>query len=247
MKFYERIGVYGLAIAMSFMFTACDEDDQDDGPTEETEDPTPNTGTVKDAEGNTYSTVVIGELEWMSENLRSSSAQGLVVCYDEEDENCGIYGNMYDLTAVTQGQAPSTSRVQGVCPDGWFIPRRDDYSFMVNNTAPGGVNWNSNQLKANSDLWFGSGAGNNESGFAALPGGRLNLVDDGAGGFTYSFFDLAQASHLWWVGHIENPNQFHAGTFTLSAGSNTISYGDMNAESTVLNNRAAPCRCVRPL
>ena len=231
-------------LVLSLVFTSCDEDDSDDnGP--DPEEPTLETGTVTDAEGNTYATVVIGDLEWMSENLRTSSATGIVECYDEDDENCGVYGNLYDFTAITQGEAPATSRIQGLCPDGWFLPHRSDITDMINFAGSG--TYLPDDLKADSDLWFGSGAGNNETGFSALPGGRLNISDLDSGTPVYNFVDITQAANFWWIGHIENVEQFYAGTFGIPAGGNTFSYGDMNAQSEVVDNRATSCRCVKPL
>lgn len=244
MKICKRFGYFIPMLVLPLTFTACDEDDSDEnGP--DTEEPTLETGTVTDAEGNTYATVVIGELEWMSENLRTSSATGITECYDEDDENCGIYGNLYDFTAITQGEAPSTSRIQGLCPDGWFLPHRNDITEMINFAGSG--TYLPDDLKADSDLWFGSGAGNNETGFSALPGGRLNISDLDTGTPTYNFVDLTQSANFWWVGHVGNAEQFYAGTFSIPAGGNTFSYGDMNAQSEVIDNRAASCRCVKPI
>ncbi|MCA1761770.1 MAG: FISUMP domain-containing protein [Cryomorphaceae bacterium] len=245
MKNFKKMGFYSLALALAFTFSSCDEDDSDSEPDVENEDPSTETGTVTDSEGNTYSTVVIGNLEWMSENLRTSSAIGTVECYDEDSDNCGVYGNLYDFTAITQGEDPSNNRLQGICPDGWFLPRRDDFSDMVNFAGSG--TYLPDDLKADSDLWFGSGAGNNETGFSALPGGRLNISDDGAGNLTYNFVDITQTASIWWIGHIDNTDQFFAGSFAIPAGGNQFSYGDMNSQSEVINNRATSCRCVKPV
>jgi len=79
-----------------------------------------------DNEGNIYKTVVIGNQEWMAENLNTSvHTYGYSNCYGDLPENCTKYGRLYTIEAVMNGQPPSLynpSGIRGICPAGWHIP-----------------------------------------------------------------------------------------------------------------------------
>lgn len=100
----------------------------------------PNCGTVTDADGNVYNTVIIGSQCWMRENLRvtkyasgtsiplgsSTSTSDPYRYYPDDDAgNVSTYGYLYNWLAVMNGSVSSASNpsgVQGVCPDGWHLP-----------------------------------------------------------------------------------------------------------------------------
>ena len=108
----------------------------------------PGTPSVTDIDGNTYSTVQIGEQCWMRSNLRATRyADGTAVsagnsAYSETDpyyydyENCFTLperGYYYNWPAVMHGQPSSTtnpSEVQGICPDGWHVPSNLEWKQM---------------------------------------------------------------------------------------------------------------------
>ena len=145
-----------------------------------------------DIEGNSYSTVVIGQQLWMAENLRTGSyangdaiptlnsalwqatTDGAYAIYSNQAVNDSIYGKLYNWYAVND--------VRGICPSGWHVPLDPDYKTLeleldmspaeVNNTGYRGALQNlDGQLKA-SILWVPpSIADSNSSGFSALPAG----------------------------------------------------------------------------
>jgi len=102
-------------------------------------------GIVYDIEGNAYRTVIIGDTEWMAENLRvtkfndgSTLGAGLNsggwqlggaittplwgnVSYIEANKE--VYGLLYN------GYAIATSK--NICPMGWHIPLLSDYDNLV--------------------------------------------------------------------------------------------------------------------
>ncbi|TVQ87848.1 MAG: hypothetical protein EA393_09985 [Bacteroidetes bacterium] len=85
--------------------------------------------TVTDIDGNVYRTVIIGDQEWMAENLRvTHDASGNDItryCYDNDETNCELYGGLYTWHTVMNGQSSSSSNpsnVQGICPTGWHVP-----------------------------------------------------------------------------------------------------------------------------
>ncbi len=106
--------------------------------------------TVTDVEGNVYQTVVIGNQEWMAENLRTSKYrdgtdipgglsnadwqsqdEGAYALYphnnvdgiDSEQEMIEAYGKLYNWYAVDDSK--------GLCPEGWYVPTDSDWTQLV--------------------------------------------------------------------------------------------------------------------
>jgi len=117
--------------------------------------------TVTDIDGNTYSTVVIGNQEWIAENLKvthyadgtalvdGTGAGNITGDYttkyyfwynDDSTANADTYGALYTWAAVMNGSASSDanpSGVQGVCPTGWHVPSDAEWTeltdYLTNN------------------------------------------------------------------------------------------------------------------
>ncbi len=113
----------------------------------------PDCGTLTDIDGNTYQTVVIGNLCWMRENLKTTKfndGTSLSEITDDEDwleavssydtpaycwynndfNNYGkIYGALYNLTAI---------RNDKLCPQGWHVPDNEDWYAMFQTLAAQG-------------------------------------------------------------------------------------------------------------
>tara|TARA_B100000508_G_scaffold55003_3_gene42653 strand:- start:18535 stop:19245 length:711 start_codon:yes stop_codon:yes gene_type:complete len=174
MKIFKTL----LVLTVSFNFIGCTKDDN-------AIVHIPGNG-ITDIEGNKYSTVIIGDQEWMAENLNTSffkngdsipstgnSAQVLI--YDDDPQNAEIYGKLYNFKAVTD--------TSGLCPCGWEVPRELDYAKLINYL--GGYKEGLKKLKSKGNLYDGTGlwvkrtndhlyAGTNLSGFHAIPGGMAN-------------------------------------------------------------------------
>lgn len=148
--------------------------------------PCPGTPTVTYA-GKNYNTVLIGTQCWLKENLDvgtmiqgnlDQTNNGVIekYCYDNNPDNCAIYGGLYQWAEVVQYQngatnylranPPFSGYVQGICPPGWHVPTRPEFEILK-----GAVNNNSNTLKEVGQ-GSGSGAGTNTSGFSALFAGK---------------------------------------------------------------------------
>jgi len=103
--------------------------------------------TVTDIDGNVYPTLVIGEQEWMAENLRVTryrngdlllfdqpfniwqvSSEGLWAYYDNNPENGAVYGKLYNWNAV--------ANAKGLCPVGWRVPSDNDWQQLVEFVDP---------------------------------------------------------------------------------------------------------------
>ncbi len=96
---------------------------------------------VTDIDGNTYQTVIIGEQEWMAENLKtityndgepielavsdsawSNNTTGAYCWYDNNEYlYADTYGPLYNGHAVITGN---------LCPDGWHVPSDDDWKTL---------------------------------------------------------------------------------------------------------------------
>ena len=183
-------------------------------------DDDPSDGTVTDIDGNVYQTVIIGDQEWMAENLRPTrDANGNDItryCYDDDETNCDLYGGLYTWHTVMNGESSSSSNpsgVQGICPTGWHVPSDAEWTELVNYVVSQGYpnEWDNqngagNALKScrqdGSPLdgcntsehprWKANPTyyGFDEFGFSALPGGYRNSGGD---------FGYVGGDGYWWA------------------------------------------------
>lgn len=144
-------------------------------------------------DAHSYQTVQIGNQCWMKENLNyDQNSFGNDWCYDNDANNCTIYGRLYDWEATMAGASTSSSNpsgVQGVCPTGWHVPSDVEWTQLTDYLSAnsqywcGGIstqiakslaattNWNTYTTTCESGNDLNT---NNSSGFTALPGGARN-------------------------------------------------------------------------
>jgi len=94
-----------------------------------------------------YKTINIGGLEWMAENLNygefitvtdTARDNGLVEKYSFNDDPDlkGEFGGYYTYYDWMEMMNHDTTSIQGICPPGWEIPRRDDWRLIIEYPRP---------------------------------------------------------------------------------------------------------------
>jgi uncharacterized protein (TIGR02145 family) len=164
-------------------------------------------------DGKIYRWVKIGEQTWMAENL-SHAVPTRSWCYENKEENCALYGRLYDWYAAmdfSNATSKDPSGVKGVCPEGWHLPSNAEGVKLLNSIGDQpkeliSANWvndyYANRLSHMSyiPIYF-DGDYNDSYGFSALssglrrPGGDFEnkgacwwLTDQGRAETTARFF-----------------------------------------------------------
>jgi uncharacterized protein (TIGR02145 family) len=155
---------------------------------------------VSDKDGNAYHSVIIGNQEWLVENLKTTkyndgTAIPLVTdnaawaslttpgyCFYDNDAgvNKTTYGALYNWYTVNTGK---------LCPTGWHVPADAEWTTLSN--FLGGEIVAGGKLKETGTIHWGTpnDGATNSDGFTALPGGfRQN---DG------SFYNIND-DDFWW-------------------------------------------------
>lgn len=145
---------------------------------------------VDDRDGRIYKIVTIGKQTWMAENLNFGTMNSY--CFNDSAEYCAKYGRLYTWAAAVgkserecgSGKECNLPRkgVQGVCPDGWHLPKFDEFQNLFD--AVGGGDVAGEVLKAKT-VWENNGT--DLYGFSALPAGFRNIV----GGY------IGESAYFW--------------------------------------------------
>lgn len=143
-------------------------------------------------DGKIYSTLIIGNQEWMAENLNYETSSGSWI-YNNISNNASTYGRLYDWRTA-----------HNVCPSGWHLPSDDEWKQLemvigiseidADKIGMRGTDQGS-KLKSTSG-WNSNGNGTNEYGFNALPGGIYTTWGgfDGEGDKAYFWSSTAYSS-----------------------------------------------------
>jgi uncharacterized protein (TIGR02145 family) len=167
-------------------------------------------GSMTDQEGNVYKTIVIGDQEWMAENLKVSHyANGDTIssltndadwfstntgawCYFNNDSQYDCpYGKLYNWYATVDNRS--------LCPSNWHVPTYGEWweliAFLGGQEAAGGLLKSSGNSTTGNGIWNDPNlGGTNGSGFSAIPSG--NRVSFGLG------FGIGSGAG-WWTSTIE--------------------------------------------
>lgn len=125
-----------------------------------------------------YRWTKIGSLTWFAENIHFETFDvngPTSYCNPEDPSYCSTYGRLYNW-----------STAQTVCPSGWHLPSKEEWSSLFASVnAPG---QEAKVLKADSSLWT-TNTGTDTFGFSALPGGSYT-------GSTYLWIN---SNGYWWT------------------------------------------------
>jgi len=128
--------------------------------------------------GKTYNTIKIGDQCWMRENLDAgtmvnfgepSGDNGVIekFCRNNNPQNCEVYGGLYTWDEMMQYTLDEST--QGICPDGWHLPTKNDFQELISHI---GLNWESGGAlkEMGTEHWKAPNTGaTNHSGFTLLP------------------------------------------------------------------------------
>lgn len=187
--------------------------------------------------GVTYNIVQIGNQCWFSENLNIGTMINSYEncrdneifekhCYDDNEENCTVYGGLYQWNEAMQWV--TSEGAQGICPTGWHIPTDSEYTELTDNL--GGETIAGGKMKEYGTAhWMSPNTGaTNSSGFTGLPGGALI--------FPGNFAEITMTAYF----------------FTSTQTSSTMAYGitltydsdDIKSSSSVKSNPLS-IRCIK--
>ena len=220
--------------------------------------------TVTDYNSNTYNTVQIGSQCWTKENLKTThymngtaiplgSTASTTVAYrynpNNDAANVATYGYLYNWPAVMNGEAsPNTihSGVQGICPDGWHVPRDREWQEMEFAAGMSASDTVRQQFRGNivarlcgntgwSSSSVANAAGNtsaenrNSTGFSICPAGYYNAA---------SSEGVVHEAEFWTASMYNSDSSFRRDCFYTNVGINRTAFN---------KNRGFSVRCVHDI
>jgi uncharacterized protein (TIGR02145 family) len=169
-----------------------------------------------------YSTVLIGTRCWMAENLNTGTRISLLkdqrdngiiekYCYDNKEENCKIYGGLYQWDEMMQYDSIPGSG--GICLPGWQIPSAEDWCILsvfldptvrcdangATGTIIGARMRSTGTIEDKTGSWYKPNVeATNESGFTVLPAGTRSIYS--------KFFYLGYHGYFWTSSSYNKPD-----------------------------------------
>ncbi|HDR68519.1 MAG TPA: hypothetical protein ENN61_05650, partial [Bacteroidaceae bacterium] len=185
-------------------------------------------------DGKVYPTVQIDNQCWMAANLNVGIPLGYgqspldndtieKLCYFYYEPLCSIYGALYQWDEAMAYSLAEGG--QGICPDGWHIPTRNEWETLVDYL--GGASVAGAKLKETGfDYWDAPNTGaTNESNFSAR----------GSGQYTVTFQAIRAESFIW-------------SSQPVSGNARTIWISNTSSGVLILNNNRInfnPVRCIK--
>jgi uncharacterized protein (TIGR02145 family) len=158
---------------------------------------------VADIDGNFYQSVIIGEQEWMAENLKTTTYkdgtpitlvegdanwwsynEGAYSWYQDDISYKNVFGGYYNWYASNSSK---------ICPEGWRLPVEEDISILWNYLIEAGYSGQQSYVLKSKNMWVFS-EGLDLYGFNALPADyRLE-----------QFYSYRQHAYFWRVGDYDD-------------------------------------------
>lgn len=188
-------------------------------------------GSFTDArDGQSYTTVKIGNQCWMAENLNigtmiNSTTGGQYYdgeqtddgniekyCFDNNTVNCDTFGGLYQWNEMMQ--YTTTDSAQGICPDGWHIPSDNEWKTLemelgMTQAEADGTGWRGHvegsKMAGREDLWEDGAL--DQSGAFGLSG--FNLLPAGYRNSNGSFYGNLEMDTFLWSSTVSNSDAWH--------------------------------------
>ena len=180
---------------------------------------------VKDLDGNTYTTIKIGTQVWTVENLKVTKyrngdpipnitddeawgnlTSGAYCNLGNDPNQAAVYGRLYNWAAVNDPRQ--------LAPLGWHVPTDDEWTTLI--AYLGGEAVAGGKMKeTGSGHWCSPNVGaTNESGFTAVPAGVRS--------WEYGFLMGCDWGLLWSATEAEPTTAYHRFLFSDDAGINRV-------------------------
>jgi len=207
-----------------------------------------NNNCVLDIDGNGYTTVILGDQEWLAENLKVTRYNngdkiptdisdlqwgdinyGAYGVYNDDLANTDIWGNLYNWYVVDDSR--------GVCPEGWHVPTDEEFMQLE-------IFLGMSYEEASEYGYRGTNEGSKLAGFEEL-WSYGDILNDW--GFNTSNFDAKPAGARDGINGMWTASGYFAEFWTSTA----VIYRDLNNNSTKVyrSGRLATCghqiRCVK--
>jgi len=198
---------------------------------------------VTDVDGNNYKTVIIGNQEWMGENLKTTkyndgveifnitdslnwvqSTKGAWVYYNNDSQFNEVYGKLYNGYVI--------QKQSNVCPVGWHIPKALEWKELVD--FLGGDAIAGEKLKeVDTLLWYSPYEASKMDIQSTLPT-NTSLFSARPGGVVYNRwgFDGMRWSGFWWGADPQFSNDTNiAYLVVMNHSDNSVQYADKNKKN----------------
>lgn len=201
-----------LAVLFLLILVSCKKDEPETDPVDNDTNLTVYGDGLTDIENNSYTSVIIGNQEWMAENLKTirftngdtiphieesnewiQSTNPAWCYYDNESSNNSDFGKLYNWYAANDDRK--------ICPTGWRLPSINDYLELMNYIDSEGTlsaNNAGSQLKtkgnqdSNTGLWISNNSdATNAYSFNGEPSGKRNYQ------FGANFFTKFYNASFW--------------------------------------------------
>ncbi|MBU4141764.1 hypothetical protein KKE99_02740, partial [Patescibacteria group bacterium] len=175
--------------------------------------------TVSDVDNNIYNTVKIGGQCWLKQNLKvTKNPQGKPIdrdCYDNDPDICNMDGGLYTWLATMniiisdistfKSYIQAKEPAQGICPDGWHIPRDSEWSTLENYLEENKAKTVSGSFMLCSGAdgyWIGCGS----AGIKLRQGGSSGFEAVYAGAVENSHSPVALPNEFWYQEYLYKTN-----------------------------------------